>query len=126
MLFLYKAYMNMKSIIKPLLSFLLIFVTINDSKAQWTPCVSPICLEGEIINQTPCDFAYEIIFPENPQCNPNLIIGVQANKATNYAITKHKCIDGPCVCPPGLRLIDPNNGNSIHQFNLPIKLYNTP
>ncbi len=110
----------MKNLIKSLFSLLLLSVITNSSMAQWTPCITPVCIEGEIINQTMCDFAYEIIFPGNPQCSPNLIIGVLAKNNVNYYLTKHKCVDGPCVCPSGLKLIDPNTGNSIHLYNLPI------
>ncbi len=79
--------------------------------AQWTPCTpcnpNP-CLSGELTNNTGCEIIFEVLFPGNPQCSSNIIlripIGVQKMK---YSITCHKCIDGPCSCPIGLKLLDP-------------------
>lgn len=93
-----------------LLSILTVFGTVLH--AQWTPCkpCNPDpCLYGNLTNTSGCDIIFEVLFPGNPQCTPNLLIVVPANTNTPlpYSITCHKCIDGPCSCPIGLKILDP-------------------
>jgi hypothetical protein len=94
--------------------FLLSILTVVGTAlhAQWTPCkpCNPDpCLYGNLTNSTNCEIIFEVLFPGNPQCTPNLLLVIPANTTTSipYAITCHKCIDGPCSCPIGLKLLDP-------------------
>lgn len=79
--------------------------------AQWTPCkpCNPDpCLYGNLTNTTGCEIVFEVLFPGNPQCTPNLLLILPPNSGpVPYSITCHKCIDGPCSCPIGLKLLDP-------------------
>lgn len=101
----------MNKLKKILLLFILtVFGTILN--AQWipcTPCSPNPCLFGNLTNTTNCDIVFEVLFPGNPQCTPNLLMVIPAN--TNiplpYSITCHNCIDGPCSCPIGLKILDP-------------------
>ena len=102
--------------IKQLILLALLTITFTKISAQWTPCkpCNPDpCLQGIITNYTNCEIFWDVLFPGNPQCSSNILfIAPPATiPATSlpYAITCHKCLDGPCSCPIGLKLLDPND-----------------
>ena len=117
----------MKNFTKALFSLLLLSVITNSSKAQWTPCPTPICLEGTITNNTTNNLEYVALFPGSSQCSNDVVFTPPPlGPSISYSIEKHKCIDGPCVCPIGLKLVELALPNIYDVNTLTIANYTPP